>query len=109
MNTGSNHTVAFDLDEEGKIFMLYEQVGDVEDAFKEGLGRRGKASVKRGKMRDIHTTFDSLQDKKNTKYEPTASFVVQDRQIKLAQAHGIGDRLDLSNLAVPDGEIEDEE
>jgi len=37
------------------------------------------------------------------------SLVVQDCQIELAQARGIGDRLDLSDLAVPDGETQDEE
>ena len=37
------------------------------------------------------------------------SLVVQDCQIELAQARGIGDRLDLGDLAVPNREIEDEE
>lgn len=35
----------------------------------------------------------------------TGSLVVQDCQIELAQASRIGDRLDLGDLAVPDGEI----
>ena len=48
MNTSSDHTVTFDFDEEGKIFVLNEQIGYVEASFKEGLGRGGKASVKRG-------------------------------------------------------------
>ena len=37
------------------------------------------------------------------------SSVVQNRQVELAQARRVGDRVDLDDLAVPDRETEDEE
>jgi hypothetical protein len=37
------------------------------------------------------------------------SSVVEDRKAQLAQARGIGDRVDLDDLAVPDRETQDEE
>ena len=94
-----------------------QRMEDHQRAMREQPNSHGGGRCTLQNLLDTRTRADRAEsDQPGTRYAAAraavgtpGSLVVQDCQIELAQARGIGDRLDLGDLAVPDGETQDEE